>query len=225
MPCARESEPNLEYKKWSDALALCAVFVLQLSRARKLSFVHQHRYRLYPHFQTGERNTACSVYSSEEKLRNAKDTRRLAWGKQRGIAADSLQRVDPRETRAEVPYIHLSACVFVFFSCYFALRCAKWWRKRKTCISVYYQLFAYERAIYSRVLLVENKLKSIRAKKKTDRQTHTHDISRDNCISWTTPRTEAAILERKRESGVPLFCVPRQRRSSQPENVSDIRHS
>lgn len=33
--------------------------------------------------------------------------------------------------------------------------------------------------------------------------------------------TEAAILERKRESGVPLFCVPRQRRSSQPENVSD----
>lgn len=31
---------------------------------------------------------------------------------------------------------------------------------------------------------------------------------------------EAAILERKRESGVPLFCVPRQRRSSQPENVS-----
>lgn len=33
--------------------------------------------------------------------------------------------------------------------------------------------------------------------------------------------TEAAILERKREGGVPLFCVPRQRRSSQPENVSD----
>lgn len=31
---------------------------------------------------------------------------------------------------------------------------------------------------------------------------------------------EAAILEKKRESGVPLFCVPRQRRSSQPENVS-----
>lgn len=35
-------------------------------------------------------------------------------------------------------------------------------------------------------------------------------------------KPEAAILERKRESGVPLFCVPRQRRSSQPENVSLI---
>lgn len=34
-------------------------------------------------------------------------------------------------------------------------------------------------------------------------------------------RRKAAILERKRESGVPLFCVPRQRRSSQPENVSN----
>lgn len=39
--------------------------------------------------------------------------------------------------------------------------------------------------------------------------------------SWCSKREpEAAILERKRESGVPLFCVPRQRRSSQPENVS-----
>ena len=33
---------------------------------------------------------------------------------------------------------------------------------------------------------------------------------------------EAAILEKKRESGVPLFCVPRQRRSSQSENVSFV---
>ncbi|KZC09089.1 Signal-induced proliferation-associated 1-like protein 1 [Dufourea novaeangliae] len=39
-------------------------------------------------------------------------------------------------------------------------------------------------------------------------------------ISESKRVPETAILERKRESGVPLFCVPRQRRSSQPENGS-----
>lgn len=46
-------------------------------------------------------------------------------------------------------------------------------------------------------------------------------VSEPRFTSWCPKgKPEAAILERKRESGVPLFCVPRQRRSSQPENVS-----
>lgn len=50
-------------------------------------------------------------------------------------------------------------------------------------------------------------------------------VSVENGIVYFTvgkKTPEAAILEKKRESGVPLFCVPRQRRSSQSENVSFV---
>lgn len=52
----------------------------------------------------------------------------------------------------------------------------------------------------------------------------TRSAERVEVAFWCSrEKPEAAILERKRESGVPLFCVPRQRRSSEPENVSSRR--